>query len=1320
MENRVALKEALPTKLARYPCAIEESANLQFHRKFGEHNQEILEGPPPSKVHRLPPFKANLEPIVDIHENERGGSKQSSGPMVVPDSEDEMMQGLHQGPKDLIEQSFIPSLDETLATQLWEEVREKLTAKGDEDKPPLSAIALSHEWDHLESEQSIPIWEKASDVASEGSVLKTLPEFVGDYEAKTEIIHVPMSNIHEDEPERDSANLQALMSAPVTCTIPLADLLKIRPNLWKNVAELSKVGEFCTKHKIEPELLKRKMVGKQQKPMPINAISMEISDNELGNITIPVCFNDYKAIAILDTGAGVSIATKSIWEKWGKLALRKTRMQLQLADGKMAKPLGMLEHITVTSCGIEYVHTFVIVDFGKDPNYEVILGRPFMRQMLTIQNWGYNYLYLRHDGVITRVNLSTHDYKDVAKLPVADFESATTSKPHKSTSNYEGEDNLWLFKAAEMEYIARHSENVDKRIEELATHVPQTVPDDDESSQEWMQLLATIDTCALPIETQFCDEEGYEIVPIRVIQPVYHIESTQDSSAHELVSDNPSRDTSEKEFSYYYEEESSNNKEKVLSEDPLKTPECLYHNLDWVSETTKRRKVREKRRAKKARSKGVRRPPTFLGKTEYLLHVEAYDAAKSDHSWKQGIGCQITENPAKDLATKPKSKETNPKKKKRATKINENCSEEGSKNTKQTTKSQKETVKPTKKEIKEANRQCKRALKQAWADLSDSAEELENQEIPDNFKRYTIQDRKIVLETPKRTPQGKLGESYDGPELAKQVDIAEQGEDPKLVWVAMDLTMEEEALLISTLKEYRDVFAWMYKDLKGVDPKVCQHTIHLKEGAKPKKHRPYTYNETFAKKVKEEIDKLLEAKFIYEIEHTEWVSPIVVVPKKNGKLRVCVNLKQVNAVTIRDNYPLPITDHVLERVAGKEAYSFLDGFSGYNQVSIALEDQHKTAFATEWGIFAYRVMAFGLTNAPATFQRLMAHAFKQYLRDFLEIFMDDLCVHSKQRFEHIDHLVKVFVQCQIYKICLNPDKYKFMVRQGKILGHIVSKHGISTDMDKIKVIVDLPIPISPRQVQVFMGHCGYYRRFIYMYAEIARPLYGLLVNFEWTPDCTSSFEKLKKALTSAPILRVPVYDKIFHVHIDASAYAIGCILAQPGEFNKDYPIAYASRQLIAAEKNYTTTEREGLTMIYAVKKFRHYLLANRFIFFVDHQVLLYLVNKPCATGRIVRWFVILLEFDFEVAVKKGSMHQRADHLSRITSGEAAVGVNDDLPDANLFNIEWVPRWSTDVVSFLTTATVPNDKLEEAADFIKASSNFCLIAGHLYYRDNEKS
>ena len=178
----------------------------------------------------------------------------------------------------------------------------------------------------------------------------------------------------------------------------------------------------------------------------------------------------------------------------------------------------------------------------------------------------------------------------------------------------------------------------------------------------------------------------------------------------------------------------------------------------------------------------------------------------------------------------------------------------------------------------------KRQIKDIWTTECESEEEEgDSISVPSHFKRYTIQDRKIIVQQPVRTSQ-KPGESYDGPENAKKIDLAMEGEEPQPAWIATDLDPEEEELLIKTLKEYKDVFAWSYKDLKGVDPDICQHTIPMKEDAKPSRQRPYTYNDTFAKKIKEEIDKLLEAEFIYEIEHTEWVSPIVVVPKKNGKL----------------------------------------------------------------------------------------------------------------------------------------------------------------------------------------------------------------------------------------------------------------------------------------------------------------------------------------------------------------------------------------------------------------------------------------------------
>ncbi|MCO5601209.1 hypothetical protein L7F22_055328 [Adiantum nelumboides] len=559
----------------------------------------------------------------------------------------------------------------------------------------------------------------------------------------------------------------------------------------------------------------------------------------------------------------------------------------------------------------------------------------------------------------------------------------------------------------------------------------------------------------------------------------------------------------------------------------------------------------------------------------------------------------------------------------------------------------------TKTERKSEYNKLKKTLKDVWTIEMETYEDVNSNkmDVPSHYKKYTIQDRKIIVQQPMKELK-EPGTSYDGPEKDKKIDLAEPGEEPKPAYIATHLREEEEQLLIATLKQYKDVFAWSYKDLKGVDPSIYQHTIPLKSDAKPSRQRPYNYNETFARKIKEEIDKLKEAEFIYEIEHTDWVSPIVVVPKKNGKLRVCVNLKKVNAATIRDNYSLPIADHVLERVAGREAYNFLDGFSGYNQLAIKSEDQHKTAFPTELGIFAYRVMPFGLTNAPVTFQRLMSHAFKEYLRQFLKIYMDDPCVHSLIRMDHIEHLTKIFKKCRLYRICPNPKKCVFMVRHGKILGHIVSKNGISTDMEKILVIVELPRPLRVKEVQAFMGHCGYYRRFIY--------------------------------------------------------------LKEHG-FSHQLP----SIQLNSAKKNYTTTKRKGLGMIYAVKKFRHYLLSNKFVFFVDHQALLYLVNKPYSTGRIVRWFIILLEFDFTMVVKKGTTHQRTDHLSRLMHGKAPTGIDDDLPDAYLFNIDMIPRWSSYIVDYLTNGILPEImNTSRVRAITKEAENYALIKDNLYTRGKD--
>ncbi|MCO5555452.1 hypothetical protein L7F22_008997 [Adiantum nelumboides] len=379
------------------------------------------------------------------------------------------------------------------------------------------------------------------------------------------------------------------------------------------------------------------------------------------------------------------------------------------------------------------------------------------------------------------------------------------------------------------------------------------------------------------------------------------------------------------------------------------------------------------------------------------------------------------------------------------------------------------------------NKRQNRELSQQQKGVEDKAQSTVQKEAidmhpaPKHFKSYTTGDRKVVYTKAQRTPINGSSEVYDGPAIVKEIELAEPGEESKPVFIAQDLTEVEEAMLKELLKEFKDIFAWTYHDMKGVPLSVVQHTIPMISTAKPVQQRPYPMNPKYAKIVQEELKKLIQCGFIYPIEHSEWVSPIVIVPKKNGKLRVCVDLKKVNATTRRDHYPLPYSEHVLERVAGKEAYSFLDGYSGYNQITIALEYRAKIAFITEFGVFAFRVMAFGLTNAPATFQRLINTAFKEYLRNFCEAFLDDLCIYSSWE-EHLSCLKKVFEKCRLYRISLNPFKCQFWVKHGVILGHIVSKNGISTDEVKIKVILELPPPHNYKGVQRFMGHVGYYRR----------------------------------------------------------------------------------------------------------------------------------------------------------------------------------------------------------------------------------------------------
>ncbi|GJT10848.1 reverse transcriptase domain-containing protein [Tanacetum coccineum] len=299
---------------------------------------------------------------------------------------------------------------------------------------------------------------------------------------------------------------------------------------------------------------------------------------------------------------------------------------------------------------------------------------------------------------------------------------------------------------------------------------------------------------------------------------------------------------------------------------------------------------------------------------------------------------------------------------------------------------------------------------------------------------------------------------------------------------------------------------------------------------------------------------------------------------------------------------------MLERLAGNEFYCFLDGFSGYFQIPIDPKDQEKTTFTCPYGTFAYRRMPFGLCNAPGTFQRCMMAIFHDMIEKTMEVFMDDFLVFGDSFSSCLANLDRMLKRCEDTKLALNWEKSHFMVKEGIVLGHKISRKGIEVDKAKVDVISKLPHPTTVKGIRSFLGHAGFYRRFIKDFSKISRPMTHLLEKntpFIFSEDCILAFQTLKKKLTEAPILIAPNWDQPFEIMCDASDYAIGAVLGQ--RIEKHFrPIHYASKTMTEAETNYTTTEKEMLAVVYAFEKFRSYLIMNKSVVYTDHSALKYL------------------------------------------------------------------------------------------------------------------
>ncbi|GJZ11177.1 reverse transcriptase domain-containing protein [Tanacetum coccineum] len=545
-------------------------------------------------------------------------------------------------------------------------------------------------------------------------------------------------------------------------------------------------------------------------------------------------------------------------------------------------------------------------------------------------------------------------------------------------------------------------------------------------------------------------------------------------------------------------------------------------------------------------------------------------------------------------------------------------------------------------------------------------------------------------------------------ELPPHLEYPFLEENNKLpVIISKDLSQDEKTSLINVMKNRKQTIAWKLSDIRGIDPEFCSHKILLEDDYVPSVQHQRRVNPKIHDVIKKEVEKLLDAGLIYPISDSPWVSPVHCVPKKGGMTvvkneenelvptrlvtgwRVCIDYRKLNEATCKDHFPLPFMDQMLERLAGNEFYCFLDGFSGYFQIPVDPKDQEKTTFTCPYGTFAYRRMPFGLCNAPGTFQRCMMAIFHDMIEKTMEVFMDDFLVFGDSFSSCLANLDKMLKRCEDTKLALNWEKSHFMVKEGIVLGHKISRKGIEVDKAKVDVISKLPHPITVKGIRSFLGHAGFYQRFIKDFSKISRPMTHLLEKntpFIFSEDCILAFQTLKKKLTEAPILIAPNWDQPFEIMCDASDYAIGAVLGQ--RIEKHFrPIHYASKTMTEAETNYTTTKKEMLTVVYAFKKFRSYLIMNKSVVYTDHSALKYLFNKKDAKARLLRWVLLLQEFDFSVIDTKGAENYAADHLSRLENPYENVfdpkEINETFPleTLNVVNSYQSTPWFADFANY---------------------------------------
>lgn len=506
-------------------------------------------------------------------------------------------------------------------------------------------------------------------------------------------------------------------------------------------------------------------------------------------------------------------------------------------------------------------------------------------------------------------------------------------------------------------------------------------------------------------------------------------------------------------------------------------------------------------------------------------------------------------------------------------------------------------------------------------------------------------------------------------------NLVENSEQIHLVTPFDSLSTEQRELASSVVDKFSDIST----EKAGLGrTTLIEHVIDTGDAA-PIKARQYPLSPDKKEALYNELDRMLSLDVVSPSE-SPWNNPVLLVPKQNNEWRFCLDSRKLNAVTKCDSYAIPYIPQILDSLKEARFLSSIDLSSSFWQVPLHVDSQEKTTFTVPGrGSFKFKVMPFGLCGAPARQQRLMDMLINENFCSDIEhgkvfCYIDDIVICSDDFNTHLVLLNRVLEKLKMANLTINMEKCKFFRRSLKYLGYVVDEHGLRTDPEKVASILEFRTPTSAHDVKVFLGICSWYRRFIRNFSTIAAPLNRLTSKgkkapaFRWSEEAEDSFNKLKDALVSAPILAVPDFGKPFVVHCDASAYGLGGMLSQDID-GREHPIAYVSRSLNKAEQNYSATEREALAVIFAVEKFQAYLGSKKFKVVTDHSSLKWFLKLENPSGRLARWGCRLSQYNFEVEHRRGTDNVVPDALSRLLPVSAINNVNTSQTVAD----DWYDR-----------------------------------------------